>query len=102
MPDIKVYFDVANVTAFGYPEQWIRILGSRIIKLHLKDLKLEIGNIHGFSNLLQGDVNWPEVMKALREIGYDDYLVAEVKPPYRYYPERLIYETSSSIDVFLK
>lgn len=70
--------------------------------MHLKGFKMEIGNIHSFTNLLQGDINWPEVIKSLREVGYDDYLVAEVMPPYKYHPERLIYETSSSIDVLLR
>jgi len=95
---IKVYFDVGNVLINGYPEQWIRILGKRIKKIHIKDFKVNIGNINGFVNLLEGDVNWPEVVKALNEIGYDGYITAEMIPPYKFYPERLIYDTSKAMD----
>ena len=98
---IKVYFDVGNVLINGYPEQWIRILDKRIKKIHIKDFKVNIGNINGFVNLLEGDVNWPEVVKALNEIGYDGYITAEMIPPYKFYPERLIYDTSKAMDRIL-
>jgi len=101
-PYVQVYFDVANVLISGYPEQWIRILGERIRKVHVKDFKLSVGNINGFCNLLEGDVNWPAVMRSLREVGYDDYLVAEVMPPYKFHPDRLIHETSKSIDAIME
>lgn len=71
------YFDVGNVISTGYAEQWIRILGNRIKKVHLKDFKREVGNLDGFCDLLDGDVNFPEVMKALREIGYDGPVTSE-------------------------
>ena len=72
------YFDVGNVLYSGYPEQWIRILGKRIKKIHLKDFSRAIGTLSGFVNLLEGDVNYQAVMEALREIGYDDWLTAEL------------------------
>lgn len=77
---IKVYFDVGNIVYCGYPEHWINILGNRISYVHLKGFKRDIGNISGFCNLLDGDVNWPAVMKALRNIGYDGYVTLEVAP----------------------
>jgi len=77
-PWIKAYFDVGNVLAYGYPQHWIRILGSRIKKVHVKDFRCQIGNIQGFANLLQGDVPWRDVREALTEIGYDDVVTAEV------------------------
>lgn len=101
-PYVQAYFDVANVLVSGYPEQWIRILGGRIRKIHVKDFKLSIGNINGFVNLLEGDVNWRAVMDSIRGIGYNDYLIAEVMPPYKFYPERLIYEASKSLKSILK
>lgn len=99
-PYVRVYFDVGNVLINGFPEMWIRILGKLIKRIHLKDFKLVVGNINGFCNLLEGDVNWPEVIKALKEVGYDSYLTAELGP-YRYYPEVLLYHTSLSIDKIL-
>lgn len=74
---VGAYFDVGNVVYSGYPEQWIRILGNRIRKIHLKDFKRSIGTIDGFVNLLEGDVDYPAVMSALKEIHYDGWLTAE-------------------------
>jgi len=99
-PFVKMYFDVGNVVPFGYPEQWIRILGSRIAKVHVKDFRRSVGTAEGFVNLLYGDVNWPAVMAALHEIGYDGHLTAEVFPG-RHHPESLIFETSASMDFIL-
>jgi len=75
---VKVYFDVGNVLTHGYPEQWIRILGNRIERVHFKDFIRGYTSLKGFVNLLCGDVNFVEVMKALNEIKYDGWITAEV------------------------
>ena len=97
---VKIYFDVGNILIIGFPEMWIRILGKLIKRIHLKDFKLSVGNINGFCDLLEGDVNWYEVIKALKEIGYDSYLTAELGP-YKCYPETKIYNTSLAMDKIL-
>lgn len=84
-PFVKAYFDVGNVVLYAYPEQWIRILGERIARVHVKDFRRAVGTMEGFTHLLQGDVDWPLVMKALRNIGYDGYLITEI-PPYPMLP----------------
>ncbi|UAL53643.1 sugar phosphate isomerase/epimerase [Bacillus sp. CMF21] len=94
------YFDVGNVLQFGYPEQWIRILNDRIRKVHVKDFRTSIGNITGFVSLLAGDVNWAAVMKALKEIKYDDVLTAELSP-YLIAPQELANDTARQMDVIL-
>ncbi|KKI92484.1 xylulose 5-phosphate 3-epimerase [Bacillus sp. SA1-12] len=96
----KAYFDVGNVLQFGYPEQWIRILGNRIKKVHVKDFSTKVGNITGFVPLLAGDVNWSAVMEALEEIGYDDVLTAELSP-YAIGPKQLPIDTVRHMDVIL-
>jgi hexulose-6-phosphate isomerase len=93
-----VYFDVGNVLQFGYPEQWIKILGNRIRKVHVKDFNTKIGNITGFGPLLSGDVNWQAVMEALREIGYDDVITSEINP-YGLSPNQLAIDTARHMDV---
>ena len=98
---VGCYFDVGNSLLAGYPQDWIRILGSRIKKVHLKDFRRSIGTIDGFVDLLAGDVDYRAVMDALSDIGYDDYLTAEMLPPYKQYPDRIIYNTSASIDALL-
>jgi hexulose-6-phosphate isomerase len=74
-PWLQAYFDTGNVVIFGYPEQWIRILGKRIAKIHLKDFKRKGQE---WTNLRDGDVNWPEVRKALGEVGYTGYMTPEL------------------------
>lgn len=74
-PWLKAYFDVGNVIIFGYAQDWIRTLGKRIVKIHLKDFKRE-GN--QWKNLLDGDVNWPQVREALEEVQYDGFLTPEL------------------------
>ena len=88
---VASYFDIA------YPEDWIRILGSRIKKVHVKDYRLGAGEF-GSVDLLAGDVNFPEVIKALKEVKYDGWLTAEMIPNYRYYTDTIIYNTSNSLD----
>lgn len=95
------YFDVGNVLFNGYPEHWIRILGKRIKKVHFKDYRKAAGGLHGFTDLLAGDVNYPEVIKALKEAGYDDWVTAEMIPVYNYYAETLIFNTSAAMDKIL-
>ena len=77
---VGVYFDVGNVLLTGYPDQWIRILGSRIKRVHIKDFKLSVGNADGFVDLLEGDVDFEAVKQALLEINYDGYVTAEMIP----------------------
>ena len=77
---VGVYFDVGNVLLTGYPDQWIRILGSRIKRVHIKDYKRSVGNADGFVDLLEGDVDFETVKQALSEINYDGYVTAEMIP----------------------
>ncbi|HZU28347.1 MAG TPA: sugar phosphate isomerase/epimerase family protein, partial [Bryobacteraceae bacterium] len=81
-PAIGWHFDVGNVIAYGWPEQWIRILGKRIQKLHIKEYSRakmdKTGPSSGFDvKYMEGDNDWPAVMKALDEIGYNGWGIAE-------------------------
>jgi L-ribulose-5-phosphate 3-epimerase len=68
-PSVRAYFDVGNVVINGYPQDWIRILGPRIAKLHIKDFKFAKREAQ-FVALREGEIDWPEIYKALAEIGY--------------------------------
>ncbi len=97
------YFDVGNCVINGYPDQWIRILGSRISAVHFKDFRVVgwAGTIDNFCDLLEGSVPWDRVMAAFAEIGYDGACTAEMMPPYAHFPERLLEATSRSMDAIL-
>lgn len=98
---VGAYFDVGNTVLTGYPDQWIRILGKRIKKVHFKDYRRAAGGLHGFVDLLAGDVDYPAVVKALESIGYDGYVTAEMIPPYTHHSEQIIFNTSGAMDAIL-
>ncbi len=74
-PLIGFYFDTGNMVIQGHPEQWVKILGRHIKKVHLKDFRR---SDHSWPPLTAGDVDFPAVMAELRKIGYDDALLSEV------------------------
>ena len=91
-PFCGVLLDTGNITLYGFAEQWIRILGSRIHEIHLKDFRRQVGNIDGFVPLLAGDVNWSEVVKAAQEIGFEGYWIAE-QFPYTHHGDVILQHT---------
>ncbi len=81
-PWVGWHFDIGNVVNFGFPEQWIRVLGKRIAKVHVKEYSRKKrdkeGPYAGFRvPYLSGDNDWPAVMAALDEIGYTGWGIAE-------------------------
>ena len=81
-PAVGWHFDVGNIIDYGWPEQWIRTLGKRIQKLHIKEYSRKkrdsLGPWKGFDvPLLEGDNNWPAVMQALDDIGYQGWSMTE-------------------------
>jgi hexulose-6-phosphate isomerase len=78
-PWVKAYFDVGNMLFYGYPQDWIRTLGKRIHRVHIKDFKLDRGaGKFEWKNLGEGDVDWVEVRKALGEVGYEGWITTEI------------------------
>ena len=81
-PFVRWHFDVGNIVNLGFPEQWIQTLGSRIVKIHVKEFSRTLrdtkGPREGFKvHLMEGDSDWPAVMRALDSIGYNGWLIAE-------------------------
>jgi hexulose-6-phosphate isomerase len=74
-PWVKAYFDVGNIVMYGFPQEWIRHLGKRIVKFHLKDFKFETRQ---WVPLREGSIDWKEVRKAIGEIGYNGWLTVEL------------------------
>jgi hexulose-6-phosphate isomerase len=82
-PWVGAYFDCGNILAYGWPEQWIKILGKRIAKIHIKEYSRKIADTQGKSagfnvKLREGDVNWIAVMNALDEVGYQGWASIEM------------------------
>lgn len=81
-PAVGWHLDLGNVVNYGFPEQWVRILGKRITKLHIKEYSRakrdKQGPYAGFDTpFLTGDNDWPAIMTALDEVGYTGWGIAE-------------------------
>ena len=76
-PYLKAYFDVGNIVLYGYPQDWIHALGPRIAKLHFKDFRFKKG-LAEFVALRDGDIDWPEIHRALTDIKYEGYATVEL------------------------
>jgi len=82
-PWVGWHFDCGNIIRYGDPIVWIKALGKRINRVHIKeysrDRAMRTGDVwKGFAvPLLEGANNWPGIMKALEEVGYHDYLITE-------------------------
>lgn len=100
---VHVHFDTGNIMEYQFPEHWITLLGSRIKNVHLKEFnkKSTDHTLEGFRPLLDGTTNWPAVLEAFAQIGYQGFLTFEYFHPYAYWPEALIYHTSDALDRML-
>ena len=97
---IQVHFDTGNVMLFQFPEHWVPLLGRRIKNVHFKEFSKK-GTDHSldsFRTLLDGTTNWPAVMDALEQAGYEGYLTFEYFHPFLHYPEALVEQSSDALD----
>ncbi len=73
-PWVKSYFDIGNHVKYSPPQEWIKILGKLIVRLHFKDFLLNPDGHGGkFVHPREGSIDWPAVRKALDDIGYDGW-----------------------------
>jgi L-ribulose-5-phosphate 3-epimerase len=78
-PWVRAYFDVGNVVIYAFPQDWIRTLGPRIVKIHLKDFNFDRPNGRfTWKALGEGDIDWPEVRRALADVKYSGYVTTEL------------------------
>lgn len=83
-PRVRAYFDVGNVVLYGYPQDWIRTLGKRIAKLHIKDFSFRDDpsikkRVADWVPLGEGDIDWRAIYEALKEIGYQGTATVELE-----------------------
>ncbi len=78
-PWVRSYFDIGNHVKYAPPQEWIQTLGKLIVKLHVKDFKIDRNAPRGgkFVAIRDGDVNWPLVMETLHKIGYHGWMTIE-------------------------
>jgi len=74
-PYLQAYFDCGNIALYGFPHDWIRTLGRRIAKVHIKGFDVKKRQ---FTNILDGTIDWVEVREAFSDIRYNGYMGAEL------------------------
>lgn len=91
---VRAYFDVGNILLYGYPVHWIEVLDERIVRVHVKDFDV---NTRQFVALLTGSVDYPRVVNALRGVGYDGWMTAELAR-YPQYPVQFVHDTARHLE----
>lgn len=74
-PWIGSYFDIGNHQKYADPASWIRTLGKRIVKLDVKGYHRGNGK---WTKIGEGDIDWLDVRRALKEINFTGWATAEV------------------------
>lgn len=98
---VGAYFDVGNIIYIGYPDQWIEILGDKLKRLHFCDCRGDGVGMSMFVDLFEGDVDFPKVMQAARNVGYDEWATVEFLPNYKLFPYQSIINAKFSLDKIL-
>jgi len=97
-PLVRAYFDVGNIVLYAFPQDWIRTLGPRIAKMHLKDFNFDRRNGRfTWKNIGEGDIDWQEVRRALDEIKYSGFVTTELNGGDATY----LKDVSARVDKFL-
>ncbi len=97
-PFVQAHLDLGNMLLYGYAQDWVLTLGPRIKRVHVKDFVL---SKFAFTNLLEGDLDWPAAMAALREVNFRGHLIAELSP-HPAAPDLLLDNTSRAMDYIFK
>jgi L-ribulose-5-phosphate 3-epimerase len=100
-PWVGAHLDLGNIHDTGYPEQWIEMLGTRITRIHVKDVMRGRGRGGGqtvYTNIFQGDNNWPAIANALKKVAYDGWLIAETPARYKYAVDQQFFDLSKALD----
>jgi hexulose-6-phosphate isomerase len=72
---VGLYFDFSNHRKYGDPAQWLRAMGTRVIKCDTKDFQLAANR---FCDVGEGDVPWADVRQACKDINYYGWVSSEV------------------------
>jgi hexulose-6-phosphate isomerase len=72
--EVGWHFDIGNCIKYGPAEEWIPVLGKRILKLHIK----EYSKVRDFGvRFFEGDNHWKAIMAALDKIEYKGWGISE-------------------------
>ncbi|MBQ2622546.1 MAG: sugar phosphate isomerase/epimerase [Thermoguttaceae bacterium] len=74
----RSYYDMGNHVRYAPTEEWVKALGSTIVKLHIKGFKLNPNGHDGkWCSFRDASINWPVVRQALEDVGYSGFVSIE-------------------------
>lgn len=78
-PWVKSYLDLGNHVRYAPVEEWLAALSDQIVKLHIKDFKLDrsLPNEGKFVRLGEGSIDWKSVRRAIERVGYHGWVSIE-------------------------
>jgi hexulose-6-phosphate isomerase len=78
-PWVKAYVDLGNHVRYTATENWLRAMGNLIVKLHIKDFRIDrsMKNDGEFVGLGRGSVNWKSVRDVIDEVRYNGWVTIE-------------------------
>jgi len=91
---IGCYLDLGNCAIWSNPIHWIYALREKIIAVHVKDYNYDTKR---HCDLYSGNIDFNSCIKALKDIGYDKWVTAEISPPYNNHPELTTFVTAMSM-----
>jgi len=78
-PWVKTYLDLGNHVKYAPVEEWLEAGGGSLVKLHVKDFKINKGSANGgdFVAIGEGSINWPSVRNAIELVNYNGWMSIE-------------------------
>ena len=78
-PWVKAYFDIGNHVRYARAEEWIAALADQIVKLHIKDFKIDRAakNEGTFVRIGDGSIDWKSVRRAIESARYSGWISIE-------------------------
>lgn len=97
-PAVQFYLDNGNALKTGIPEHYIALMGEQTCCVHFKDYRIKCDD---YVPLLEGDINWPSNLQALKDVSYDGYVITTPAYPHKYCQERLVEKSSQDLSAVL-
>ena len=76
---VKAYLDLGNHVRYAPAEQWVEALSDQIVKLHIKDFKIDRAakNDGTFVRIGDGSIDWKRVRRMIEFVGYSGWVSIE-------------------------
>ena len=76
---VKAYLDLGNHERYAQAEKWVEALSDQIVKLHIKDFKVDraVKNEGTFVRIGEGSIDWKRVRRMIEFVGYNGWVSIE-------------------------